>query len=134
VKVVFSERGGMAYSQTKAYHFLLKQQASSGTTYLKAREVKWSVMNWRLVEARPHQQVAGLQIADAVVSAFYQAVDALGPTKWNTTPAKLLKPRVASSKGIIADYGVTLWPTPPWKAKLTPEQKEIFAFYGYGSL
>ena len=74
--------------------------------------------------------MAGLQLADVVASAFYQAVDTLDVNN-DPEPAKLLLPRMAHSDKMISDYGVVLQPTPPYKAKLTPKQKDIFRFYQY---
>jgi hypothetical protein len=78
VKLIFSKRGGLAYSQTKAYLEYLKPEAVAGSTYLRNREIRPSVVDWRLVEAIPHRSSAGVQIADSVASAFYQAADAVG--------------------------------------------------------
>jgi hypothetical protein len=58
-------------------------------------------------------------------------MDTLPPTKWNNEFAKLLKPIVAKDDGLFFNYGLALQPTPPSKAKLTDQQKEIFEFYGY---
>jgi hypothetical protein len=132
-KIIFSESGKHSYSQTRAYYFILRQQARSGSTYLQRRQIKPSVLDWRLVESKPHQQSAGLQIADSFVSAFYQAVDFNKARPWTTEYAELLKPRMARENGLIADYGVTLWPF--WRKDrrvLLNEQKKIFRFYGEG--
>ena len=131
LRLVFSHRGGLRYSQMTAYHDLLNNQARSGTTYLKKREVKWRVLHPRLCKSVSHSKSAGAQLADIVASSFYQAADALGPGQWDTQFAELLKPRIPTSRGLHADYGVTLMPTPAWKATLTPDQKKIFRFYGY---
>lgn len=130
LKVVFSQRGGHSYGQTKAYWELLKAQASNGSTFLAKREVRHEVLRFDLVDYAPHTQIAGLQLADIIASAFYQAADTLGP-RWNPEPAKLLKSRMAREGGVVADFGVVLQPTPPEKAKLERRQKEIFKFYGY---
>jgi hypothetical protein len=131
VKIIFSERGGLRYSQTQAYIELLRTQSRAKTLYLKKRDIKWEVLDYRLLEARPHDTVAGLQLADVVASAFYQAVDFLGPGTWDTRFAEALEPRIAREGSIVRDYGVALQPTPPSKGELTPEQKKIFQFYGY---
>jgi hypothetical protein len=69
--------------------------------------------------------------ARAIASSFYQALDTLPPTKWDLMNAKLLQARMATANNIYRDYGVALQPTPPRKAKLLPQQREIFEFYGY---
>lgn len=130
LRVVFSQRGGHSYGQTKAYWEHLKAQAASQTTYLNKRVIRHEVLRFNLVDYVPHTTMAGLQLADAVASAFYQACDVLDVTH-DTAPAKLLLPRMAKQSGVIADYGLVLQPTPPDKGQLTAEQKEIFRFYGY---
>jgi hypothetical protein len=132
LKIIYSERGGHSYGQTIAYQELLKNQAKGGTLLLTKRRIMWEVLDWRLAEAASHRSSAGAQLADVVASSFYQAMDTLPPTKWNNEFAKLLKPIVARDDGHHFNYGLALQPTPPWKAKLTDQQKEIFEFYGYG--
>jgi hypothetical protein len=41
VRFIFSERGGVRYGQTTAYHDLVKTQARAGTTLKAKRVVKW---------------------------------------------------------------------------------------------
>jgi hypothetical protein len=131
VKVMFSERGGQNYGHLLAYQELLKMQSRGETTYLDKRTIKWQVVDRRLMEAVPHTQHAGLQLADIVASAFYQAVDVLPPTTWDVRNAQLLRPRIATEGGFHIDYGVTFQPSVPHLAKLLPKQKVIFEFYGY---
>lgn len=131
LKIIYSERGGHSYGQTIAYHELLKNQAKAGSLYLAKRRIMWEVLDWRLAEAASHKSSAGAQLADVVASSFYQAMDTLPPTKWNNSFAKLLKPILAKDNGSSFNYGLALQPTPPGKAALTDQQKEIFEFYGY---
>jgi Protein of unknown function (DUF3800) len=130
VQLIFSERGGVRYGQTSAYHALLRDQARSQTTLLKKREIKWRVLHPASTLVVPHAKNAGVQLADVVASSFYQAANTTPPPDWNTTYAKELKRVVPTENGSCADYGVTL--QPGWhKAQLTLEQQEIFRFYGY---
>lgn len=132
VKFVFSQSGGHSYSQTAAYHALLMRQARGGKPVLSKWVPKWEVMSHNLVEAYPHYQRAGLQLADVVASAFYQAVDNLDTGPCNGEYARALRPRMAATvEGAYVDYGVVLQPTPAWSADLSEDQKEIFRFYGY---
>jgi hypothetical protein len=131
LKIIYSERGGHSYGQTVAYHELLKSQSKAGTMVLTKRRIFWEVLDWRLAEAVSHKSSAGAQLADVVASSFYQAIDTLPPTKWDNSYAQLLKPIMARDDGSYMNYGVALQPTPPSKAKLTDQQKEIFEFYGY---
>jgi uncharacterized protein DUF3800 len=131
LKIVYSERRIHSYAQTAAYEELLKTQAKGGALFLSKRRIMWEVLDWRLAEPVPHKSSAGAQLADVLASAFYQAADTLTPTKWNNEFAKRLEPIMAKENGSCMDYGVALQPTPPWKAKLNDQQKEIFEFYGY---
>jgi hypothetical protein len=131
VKIVFSERGGHSHPNLISYLEMLKRQSRSGTTHLKKRVIRWQVVDWRLMTARPNSSVAGLQLSDVVASSFFQAVDILPPTDWNPNNAKLLRPRVAKECGLYLDYGLTFQPMPPDVAQLLPKQREIFEFYGF---
>lgn len=131
IKIEFSERGGIRYSQTAAYQYYLRQQQQGGQIYLKKREPVMSMLDWDLMAAHPHQERAGLQLADYVASAFYQAIDCGGPGAWDMEPAKSLAPILPKEAGLHRDFGVALFPTPAWRADLTTDQKRIFEFYGY---
>ena len=130
LRVIFSQRGGHYYGQTKAYWEKLRMQAAGDTTYLNKRVMRFEVLRYSLVDYVPHAQNAGLQLADMVASAFFQACDTLDGPQF-VEPAKLLTPKMARERGVIADYGVALQPTPPSKARLSEAQKEIFRHYGY---
>ena len=131
IKIEFSRRGGHHYSQTRAYHYYLSFQQEGGKIYLQKREPVTKMLSTDLMEDHPHYMRAGLQLADAVASAFYQAIDCLGPGEWIVEPAKALAPIMAKENGRQRDFGVTLFPAVPWKAALTSDQKQIFQFYGY---
>lgn len=131
VKIEFSQRGGHRYSQTAAYQYYLRQQQAGGRVYLTKREPVTALLDWQMMNDFPHQDRAGLQLADFVASAFYQAIDCLGPGEWNCEPAKALRPVMAKENGDFRDFGVALFPTPPWKAKLSADQRRIFEGYGY---
>ncbi|MGF6156483.1 hypothetical protein M2267_001726 [Ensifer sp. KUDG1] len=132
VKFVFSQSGGHSYSQTAAYHQLLMRQARGGRPVLDKWVPRWEVMSPHLVENYPHYQRAGLQLADVVASAFYQAIDNLDTGPCEGSYARALAPRMAfSDAGAYHDYGVVLQPTPCWSADISSDQQEIFEFYGY---
>jgi hypothetical protein len=130
VQLIFSERGGVRYAQTAAYHDLLKSQARSNTTVLTKRVIKWRVLHPSSNRIVRHNTNAGVQLADTVASSFYQAADTNLPGIWDTTFAKLLQPRIPKEGGREADYGVTLLPA-RHKAQLSRHQEQIFRFYGY---
>ncbi len=131
LKVIFSRRDGHSYGHTFAYNELLKRQARAGMTVLDKRTVRWEVMDYRLLETEAPGSNAGLQLADIVASAFYQAVDILPPTLWNPKNAQLLRPRMTKLNRRYENEGVTFVPWDYWKADLLPQQIDIFEFYGF---
>lgn len=131
IKIEFSERGGIRYSQTSAYQHYLREQQRGGKIYLKTREPVMAMLDWTLMEQFPHGERAGLQLADFVASSFYQAIDTLGPGEWNCEPAQALQRIMAKENGAYRNFGVALFPTPQAKGKLTDEQRTLFEFYGY---
>lgn len=131
LQIIFSDRGGMRYSQTVAYFDLLMNQARAGVTVLNRREVKWEVMHPMLIQSERHEKSAGLQLADAVASAFCFAADAHNPRPHITKHAESLIDRMWYKHKIYAGNGVTFLPWRIEQAKLTDEQKLIFQYYGY---
>lgn len=136
IRIIFSERGGHRYSQTQAYHELLKQQARAQTAFLAKRTPRWEVMDYRLVSSAPHREVAGLQLADAVASSFHTGADNLDTGPCWPDAAMLLAPRMAYERDnygrkVIHDFGLVLQPTPPWKGSLGEDQRTIFEHFGY---
>jgi hypothetical protein len=131
LKIEFSERRDVSYAQTKAYQEVLRIQSRAGSLYKGKRDIKADVLHPDLIEAYPHCERDGLQLADSVPAAFFQAVNAFGPGEWDTQFAKMLKSRMATEDGQYRDYGVALQPTPPSRAQLTAKQRQIFQFYGY---
>lgn len=131
IKIEFSRRGGHRYSQTRAYSLYLDHQRKAGSTFLEKRLVRTDMLSTDLMEDHPHDSRAGLQLADVIASAFYQAADCLGPGAWDVEPAKALTRIMAAENGSKRDFGVCLQPTPAWKANLTADQQQIFEHYGY---
>lgn len=131
VKIEFSERGGIRYSQSAAYQTYLRFQQQGDKIYLKKREPVMKMLDWDLMEAHAHSDRAGLQLADFVASAFFQAADILDVKQQDIGPASILKQIMAKEGGFWHDFGVALFPTPARTADLKPDQKQIFEFYGY---
>ncbi len=131
VKIMMSQRGGLRYSQMRAYLKYYQNQVWSGTTVLTHRNVAPQCIDWDLVEDHPSRSIAGLQLADVVASSFYRAANTLGPNKWDTTYAELLKDRLWGKK-TYADEGIVLQPMPHIaRHYLSDDQKKIFQYYGY---
>jgi Protein of unknown function (DUF3800) len=130
VKIEFSRRGGHRHRQTNAYTLYLRHQEQAGSLYLTKRQITTDLLSTDLMEHHPHWSRPGLQLADTVASAFYSAANTIGPGAWDVAPAKALSRIMAMENGKILDFGVALQPA-PWKAKLTDNQQEIFAHFGY---
>jgi hypothetical protein len=130
IKLVFSERGGIAYDWLKDYIEVLMIQSRSQTLYLPKRDVKHNVLSLDHIETIPHVKSAGCQIADIVTSAMHVAADARG-SRWNVDPARALRPILPTEGGWHQDYSVTLQPSYFKTTRLTSHQRILFEEYGY---
>lgn len=131
IKIVFSKRGGHSYGQTKAYLQLCRYQARP---YLDRRQIDFRFISYRLIDYVPHYQEAGLQFADIVASAFYQALNPHDRRGWTNEPAKVLRPLTARDElGRIKDFGLVLQPINYRKIGLNKIQKELLVYYGFSA-
>jgi hypothetical protein len=124
VRIEFARRGGLRYSHCQGYFYWLRWQSKTNSLYLKQGDLKWSAVN-PLDEIRVHDPALreGLQIADAVAGAFYQAVTG------NPEPAMELAPRMAfDARGSIMGYGLKLMPG-GYLDRAEPHQRPVFDFY-----
>ncbi|MDX2264337.1 MAG: DUF3800 domain-containing protein [Hyphomicrobiales bacterium] len=131
LKIEFSERGGMSYSQLSAYYKWLEFKSEADRTFLPLGDLQWDVMDQSLLEVHNHRSRAGLQLADVVASAFFKACDVHDTRASDPTFAKLLSDRMGRDpntlNGTVTGYGVKLMPS--WKtAKLAKEQKRYSSF------
>ncbi len=133
VRLEFSERGGLTYAALNTYFEWLKTKSAGGDMYLPLGDLVWETMDRDLLHIYPHRRRAGLQLADAVASAFFKACDCCDTGQCDPEFARLLAPRMArvpDGGREISGYGVKLMPAFR-KAELLPEQAAIFAHYGY---
>ncbi len=104
-EVVFSNRSGMAYTELRGYLGLLEDQAAArGVT------IDWTVVRPHQVTAYTSGKRMGLQLADAVASSFFKAVE---PSPYGYTEeryARMLQPRVYHRRGRYLGYGLKFWP------------------------
>lgn len=125
-EIVFSNRSGMAYAELRSYLGRLEDQAEE-------RDV---TIDWTAV--RPHQITAyssgrrmGLQLADAVASSFFKAVE---PSRYGYTEdryARMLQPRVYHARGRYLGYGLKFWPGEvESRLKTAPELGWVREVYG----
>jgi hypothetical protein len=104
-ELVFSNRAEMSYATLRNYLDLLKAQ--SGISDVR---VEWSVISPDLITVFTPGKRMGLQIADAVASSFYYAVQ---PSRHGFTEdryARMLKPVVYRRQGQHLGYGLKFWP------------------------
>jgi hypothetical protein len=140
IKLIFSTRGGLSYSQLKAYVELLRTQSRGNSLFSQEENIYWEVLDRRLLKITPSEELGGLQLADICASAFFKASDVFDTDACDPSFAKSLKPIVARTvyQGIndqesyttYSGYGLKLLPS-FGAAKLRSDQKAIFDFYGY---
>lgn len=104
-EIIFSNRSQMSYEELRDYLRKLRD-----TTNDMAVNVDWSVVDPDFVRAVEHSQLAGLQVADAVASSLYAAIN---PNQFGDTEdkyARLLLPTCYRHKGVVLGYGLKFWP------------------------
>jgi hypothetical protein len=137
VKLEFSERGGLRYSQMKAYYEFINIKSAGGRVPLF---LPWGFVDFRtlhpdIMHVYSHRTRPGLKLPDITASAFFRAVDIHDTRDLNPSFAKLLKPRVAADpvNKMLAGYGVKLMPNMRAldRFRVPESQREILKFYGY---
>lgn len=139
VKLEFSERGGLSYSQMHAYYEWIRMKSAGGTVplYLPWGKVAFEVLHRDLFRVYNHSERAGMKLADITASAYFKAIDIHNTRARDARFAKALGRRMAKSPdtGQIGGYGVKLWPS--WtslkKQGVPIGQLEIFSHFGYPS-
>ena len=104
-EVIFSNRGQMSYDELRDSVRRLKSESSSMSV-----TIDWSVINPDHIRPVEHSQLAGLQVADAVASSLFAAVN---PNRYGDTEdryARLIFPTVYRHKGDALGYGIKFWP------------------------
>lgn len=136
LRIVMASRKGHHFGQFKAYIAQLMNQAVAGTTFLNTREIKAGVLRWNQIERATASQVPGLQLADVLVSAFFQSIERASP-HYGDTVARCLLPLMAerpARRGVPtsrANEGVTFYPATRVAKLLTEDQSAFFAHFGY---
>ncbi len=128
MELVFAARGH-DWDHFFNYVDKLEMQSRTETLFLKGpglHHVLLERSKWK-VELAEH--LAGLQCADIVASAFYQAVNSVSPSH-DVEPAKALSKIVASQNGRAHNAGVTLFPLAN-QADVPAHDRAIFEHYGY---
>ena len=120
--LVFSNRSIMSYEDLKGYLGLLKSQGDP-----LGVKIDWGVVVPENVRAVNHEQLAGLQAADAVASSFYYAVNKNRYGEVEDKYARVLLPTVYQHKGSRLGYGLKFWPEDLQKLKSADPHLSWFA-------
>lgn len=103
--IIFSNRSGMSYEEMRGYLALLEEQSK-----YKDVQIKWPVIRRDQITALTAGKKMGLQIADAVASSFYYAVQSSQHGFTEDRYARMLKPVIYQRKGMYAGHGIKFWP------------------------
>ncbi|MBV7259650.1 DUF3800 domain-containing protein [Erythrobacter crassostreae] len=128
MKVVFAERGH-DWDHFFSYVDRLEMQSRTDTLFLKGPGLNHILLNRKHWETEKAEKLAGLQCADVVASAFYQAANASSPS-FDPEPAKALNQIVTKRHGIARNVGLTVFPL-QHQAKIPEGHRQILEFYGY---
>ena len=128
MKIVVAMTGGVRYDLTVKDMDKLRAQAITGTTFLNAAVIHPTVAASWLFEHVNAKNTAGCQIADVIVSSFYNAVNERGSCPLYAGPAKSMAKIMGRRNNTVANCGLKLL---PWDAKIPEQHREIFAHYGY---
>lgn len=113
VELVFSNRGGMSYTAIGKYLDSLIDRRSKMSNAPDVRIAPGTIDGSKVRTFR-HEESRGVQVADAVASSFYNALEA----KYGFTEdryARMLKPIVYNNRGRYRVYGLKFFPPPAEK-------------------
>lgn len=105
--LVFSNRSAMSYEELRSY---LRKLRDGG--HAEDVRIEWQHIDPDRVEAVNHEQLAGLQVADAVASSVFYAVNRNQYGETEPRYLELLRPTLYRHKRAVVGYGLKLWPTP----------------------
>lgn len=130
LELVFSENKGHDYEAMFAYFETCNLQAAGRSFKLKPKAWLPSLMDrshWSVV---PHSDLAGLQLADVVASAFLQGANSNSSNHDASKAMSLSRIMAKDRHGAFANAGVTLWPLSK-HGPIPPAARPLFKFYGY---
>lgn len=106
VDLVFSDRAAMSYGSLRSYLSLLRAQSASSDRV----RIEWETIDPTRVRAVAHSQLAGLQVADAVASATFSAVQLSNYGHAEPRYVQMLRTQVYAHKSVRTGYGLKFWP------------------------
>jgi hypothetical protein len=105
VEITFSNRSAMSYDDLRDYLGHLKETSDAADV-----RVDWNVVRPDKVKAINHDQLAGLQIADAVASGIFFALNLNPYGEAESRYLQLLAPTIYRHKKTAMGYGLKFWP------------------------
>lgn len=121
-EIIFSNRSQMSYEELRGYLRHLKDNSDEMRV-----TIDWSVIDPDLVRAVAHDKLAGLQVADAVASSLFAAVNVNRYGNVEDRYAKVLSPTFYRHKATFLGYGVKFWPDDLAKLKEANPHLAVFA-------
>lgn len=117
VKIIFSKRGGLSYNDFKLYLEKLKSD--------KNCSINWNVIDIELIDAMPHNQRAGLQLADVAAYSFFKAVEKNQLNMVDCSFCRYFINNVYKRNDIALNNGVKIIPC----FEELPEEEKPYEFY-----
>lgn len=105
VELIFSNRSAMSYDALRIYLERLRDDPREAAEV----RVDWNVIDPKLVRAIHHDQLAGLQLADAVATSVYKAVNASQYGETEPRYLELIAPTIYRHEGNVNGYGLKFW-------------------------
>lgn len=103
VELIFSNRSAMSYDELREY-----LESLNGNPAADAR-IDWDVIDPKLIRAVNHDQLAGLQLADAVASGIFFAINKTQYGEVEDRYLRLLAPTIYRHQQRIEGYGLKIW-------------------------
>lgn len=103
VELIYSNRSRMSYDDLTAYLDKLKFEIPHQV------RIEWSAIDSSMVRAVNHDQLAGLQLADAVASGVYFGVNTNLYGETEPRYAQLMSPTLYRHRSRTAGYGLKFW-------------------------
>jgi hypothetical protein len=106
IDLVFSDRSAMSYESLRDYLRLLRTQAEANDRI----RIEWSSLDPDKVRAVAHDKLAGLQVADAVASSVFYALNVSQYGMVEPRYSEMLRGNVYRHRGRRIGYGMKFWP------------------------
>ena len=103
--LVFSNRSAMSYDDLRSYLNLLLQQSKTSSDI----SIHWPAISCDNVRAVNHDKLAGLQLADAVASSVFFAVNKTQYGEVEDRYLRTLLPTLYRKQRRVEGYGVKIW-------------------------